>query len=159
MQPINATTLSALADRPDAVSGIAGVVARDANKPDAGAVQRRKLMGEFVGNSFYGVLMKQMNESKIKGKYFHGGRGEEAFRGQLAMELGKRMGQSPTDPIANKLFQSAEAIYTHKSKADAVAPNTDNLENRFPAHPQREFSTDSKAAPEFPAWPRMEYPA
>ncbi len=66
----------------------------------------REKVGDLVGNIFYGTLLRQMQESKLKGEYFHGGRGEEVFRAQLGMELAKRMGQSPTDPMANMIYDS-----------------------------------------------------
>lgn len=66
----------------------------------------RERVGEFVGNVFYGTLMKQMRSSTLKGKYFHGGRGEEVFNGQLNMELAKRMGQNVADPVAKQMYES-----------------------------------------------------
>jgi len=70
-----------------------------------GAEMRAKV-GDLVGNVFYGTLLRQMQESKIKGKYFHGGRGEEVFQAQLGMELAKRMGESPSDPMANMIYDA-----------------------------------------------------
>jgi hypothetical protein len=82
----------------------------------------RAKVGEFVGNVFYGTLLKQMQDSKLKGKYFHGGHGEDVFKGQLNMELAKRMGQSKNDPIANQMYdafvRSAEGT---RPKADKPA--------------------------------------
>ena len=66
----------------------------------------RAKVGDLVGNVFYGTLLRQMQESKIKGKYFHGGRGEEVFQAQLGMELAKRMGESPSDPMANMIYDA-----------------------------------------------------
>ncbi|MFQ5502219.1 MAG: hypothetical protein ACE5EQ_07940 [Phycisphaerae bacterium] len=66
----------------------------------------RRNVGEFVGNAFYGTLLREMQDSKIKGKYFHGGRGEEIFQSQLNMEMSKRMGQASNDPIANKMYDA-----------------------------------------------------
>lgn len=66
----------------------------------------RKLVGEFVGNVFYGTLLRQMQNSTIKGKYFHGGKGEDVFKGQLHMELARRMGRAPGDPIANRMYEA-----------------------------------------------------
>ena len=37
----------------------------------------RERVGEFVGGVFYGMLLRELQESKLKGKYMHGGRGEE----------------------------------------------------------------------------------
>jgi hypothetical protein len=66
----------------------------------------RKRLGEFVGNIFYGTLIRQMNDSSLKGAYLHGGRGEEVFQGQLGMEFATRLGRAPNDPITNKLFEA-----------------------------------------------------
>lgn len=66
----------------------------------------RKRLGEFVGNVFYGTLIRQMNNSRLKGEYLHGGRGEEIFQGQLGMEFATRLGRAPNDPITNKLFEA-----------------------------------------------------
>lgn len=68
----------------------------------------REKVGEFVGQIFYGTLLRQMQESKLKGEYFHGGRGEEVFKAQLGMELARRMGRAPDDPIAGKLYEALQ---------------------------------------------------
>lgn len=68
--------------------------------------EMREKVGDLVGNIFYGTLLRQMQQSKIKGEYFHGGRGEEVFQAQLGMELAKRMGQSPNDPMANMIYDA-----------------------------------------------------
>jgi len=120
------------------------------------AKARRKAYGEVVGNMFYGTLLKQMNESKIKGNYFHGGRGEEAFRGQLALELGKRMGQSPTDPLVNRMFEAAEKRLTGGRAGSAQLVNT---RDGFPVPEAKLFSTEPAAAKDYPARIETEYPA
>ncbi|MFH1416789.1 MAG: hypothetical protein ABII12_00670 [Planctomycetota bacterium] len=75
---------------------------------EAGEERTRKAVGEFVGNVFYGTLLRQIQDSKLKGTYMHGGRGEEVFRGQLNMELAKRMGAAKNDPITERLYASIE---------------------------------------------------
>jgi len=117
---------------------------------------RRKAYGEVVGNVFYGTLLKQMNESKIKGNYFHGGRGEDAFRGQLALELGKRMGQSPTDPLVNRMFEAAEKRLSVGRPGAAIPVNTGA---GFDVQPARSFSTEPPPAKVFPARTATDYPA
>jgi len=84
----------------------------------------RKQVGEFVGNVFYGTLMKQMQASKLKGKYLHGGRGEEVFKGQLHMELAKRMGQAAGDPIAESMYRA----FARNAEANAETPKRRNAE-------------------------------
>jgi len=70
------------------------------------APELRQRLGEFVGNVFYGTLIRQMHASTLKGEYFHGGRGEEVFQAQLGMELAQRLGRAVNDPIADRLYES-----------------------------------------------------
>lgn len=79
-------------------------------KPMALDLERlRKTAGEVVGSSFFGTLLKMMRNDPLKGKYGHGGRGEEAFAGQLhgviAERLGTAMKRGP-----------GEAVYQHLAK-------------------------------------------
>ena len=116
---------------------------------------RRKAFGEVVGNIFYGTLMKQMNASKIKGDYFHGGRGEEAFRGQLSMELAKRMGQSPSDPVVNQMFEAVEKRLS-AANGDAIAPVGPD---GYPVPAPTWYPTEPGPAKQYPARTQKEYPA
>ena len=75
----------------------------------------RRRVGEFVGDIFYGTLIRQMHASKLKGDHFHGGRGEEVFQGQMGMELAKRMGRAANDPISNRLYESLRR-HMHKNQ-------------------------------------------
>lgn len=68
----------------------------------------RRNVGEFVGNIFYGTLIRQMHASSLKTKYLHGGRAEDAFQGQLGIELAQRLGRSLNNPIADRLFNAIE---------------------------------------------------
>ncbi len=92
----------------------------------------RQNVGEFVGNVFYGTLLRQMQNSNLKGKYLHGGRGEEVFRGQLHMEYAKRMGRSPNDPISNRIYDSM--MRERRIAADgAIVAGRDALEGSVSA--------------------------
>ena len=84
----------------------------------------RKQVGEFVGNIFYGTLIQQMQASSLKTKYFSGGRGEEAFQGQLGIELAQRLGRSANNPVADKLASAIEkrlGISNVQAEATAAA--------------------------------------
>ena len=54
-------------------------VSRGKTEPVDAQALRRKI-GEFVGLTFFAPMLKQASESKLKGKYGHGGRGEEIPR-------------------------------------------------------------------------------
>lgn len=58
-----------------------------------------------MGSVFFGTLLKTMRESKIKGTFGHGGRGEEVFSAQLDGILAEKMGESKDGGIADAMFR------------------------------------------------------
>lgn len=101
------------------LSGRAPDVRRSALQKDV-----RRSIGEFVGGVFYGMILKQMQASPFKTKYLSGGRAEEAFAGQLALELSKRLGRSVSDPVANKMYASFAARLGIDAAPDAGVTET-----------------------------------
>ena len=85
----------------------------------------RQQVGEFVGNIFYGTLIKQMQASSFKTKYYHGGRGEDVFQGQLGIELAQRLGRSANNPVADRLASVMEKrLGLADSSADRATAKT-----------------------------------
>ncbi len=76
--------------------------------PEMSAKQRalRQTIGEVVGITFYGQLLRSMQNSPLKGDVGHGGRGEDVFAGQLYMELAQRAGRQDRMPINEAMYRS-----------------------------------------------------
>ena len=70
---------------------------------DAQEVQ--KTFRTFVGEAFFGQMLKAMRSTQDKPAYFHGGRAEEVFRGQLDQALAEVMTESSADTIADPMFR------------------------------------------------------
>ena len=70
---------------------------------DAQEVQKTFRM--FVGEAFFGQMLKAMRSTQGKPAYFHGGRAEEVFRGQLDQALAEVMTESSADTIADPMFR------------------------------------------------------
>jgi hypothetical protein len=68
----------------------------------------RARVGEFVGSIFYGTLLREAQKSSLKGKYLHGGRGEEVFKGQLNEELARKLGRAQNNPVTDRLAREIE---------------------------------------------------
>lgn len=68
----------------------------------------RQATGQVVGSVFYGTLLKTMRESKLKGPFGHGGRGEEVFAAQLHGLWAERMGEATDRGIAETLYRRLE---------------------------------------------------
>jgi hypothetical protein len=73
---------------------------------DAPADRLRETAGKIVGRVFYGTMLKMIRESKLKGKYGHGGRGEEAFSAQLHGIFAERMGQADGNPLTEAMVKT-----------------------------------------------------
>jgi hypothetical protein len=80
-----------------------------ANRPAPAATERndelRERFTQFVGETFYGQMIKAMRSTVGKPAYFHGGRAEEVFRGQLDQALAEHMTQASADQFSGPLFE------------------------------------------------------
>ena len=80
-----------------------------ASKAATDPAQRNKLMrqmvNEVVGSTFFEPMLKAAHNSAIKGKYGHGGRGEEIFQGQLDAQLARSMGRGIKTGLADALYR------------------------------------------------------
>ncbi|HEY3242051.1 MAG TPA: hypothetical protein VGM03_01760 [Phycisphaerae bacterium] len=72
----------------------------------------RAHVDKVVGSVFYGNLLKTMRPDPLKGKFGHGGRGEEVFSAQLDQVLAERAGQA-------RHYSLNEALFEHLAKQQA----------------------------------------
>jgi len=80
-----------------------------ASPPTASTSQRpdqlREAFDQFVGEAFYGQLLASMRKGVGKPAYFHGGRAEEVFRGQLDQQLAKDMTEAGASHLTDSMYQ------------------------------------------------------
>jgi Rod binding domain-containing protein len=67
--------------------------------------QLRKAFDSFVGETFYGQMLKQMRKTVGKTPYFDGGRAEEIFRGQLDQKLTEQMSKASASTFTGPMFE------------------------------------------------------
>ncbi|MCA9192925.1 MAG: rod-binding protein [Planctomycetales bacterium] len=60
---------------------------------------------DFVGQTFFSELIKSMRATQQPAAYFHGGRAEEIFQGQLDQIFSEELSDSSADKIANPMFE------------------------------------------------------
>ena len=65
----------------------------------------KNAFGDFVGNTFYGQLIASMRKTVDKPAYFHGGRGEEVFQGQLDQMLAEKLSDATQEQFAGPMFK------------------------------------------------------
>ncbi len=81
----------------------------------------REATGTVVGSVFFGTLLQQMRESKLKGPYGHGGRGEEIFAAQLHGILAERAGNTVQRGLAQAIYRRLEAQQSRISRNAALS--------------------------------------
>ena len=65
----------------------------------------RETFNQFVGETFFTQLIKSMRSSLGKPAYFHGGRAEEVFQGQLDQMLSEQFAETSSDQLAAPMFE------------------------------------------------------
>jgi hypothetical protein len=60
---------------------------------------------DFVGQSFFGELLKQMRATVNKPAYFHGGLGEDIFQSQLDQILVERITETSGATFSEPMYQ------------------------------------------------------
>lgn len=64
----------------------------------------RETFHQFVGETFFGTMMKEMRKSVGKTPYFNGGRAEEVFQQQLDQLIVEDMTKSSSKNISEAMF-------------------------------------------------------
>jgi len=111
-------------------AGIGGSAALPADV--AAAKEVRRAFDQFVGEAFFAQMIKAMRTSVGKPAYFHGGRAEEVFQGQLderlAHELSNASAKQLTDPMFRQQFpRMAEVLQQYKQQQQRQPEHTVDL--------------------------------
>ena len=77
-------------------------------------------IGEFVGGAFFTPMIKSMQNSTFKTRFSSGGRGEDAFGGQMAVELGKSLGHAGMRSFGTHLYKAV----ARRLEAEKPEPRT-----------------------------------
>jgi len=65
----------------------------------------REAFHEFVGQTFFTELIKSYRSTQQPSAYFHGGRAEEIFQGQLDQVLADTLSERTAHTIADPMFE------------------------------------------------------
>jgi Rod binding domain-containing protein len=64
----------------------------------------RRHFTQFVGEAFFGQMIKAMRSTVGKPAYFHGGRAEDVFQGQLDQKLAEHLTEASAERLAEPMF-------------------------------------------------------
>jgi hypothetical protein len=65
----------------------------------------REAFNDFVGQTFFGELVKQMRATVKKPAFFHGGMGEDIFQSQLDQILVERISDASAKTFSDPMYQ------------------------------------------------------
>ena len=88
---------------------------------------------DFVGQTFFGQMLKTMRSTLDKPAYFHGGQAEEVFRSQLDQTLADKMTEASADQIADPMFRRQfpkEAALLASQQSESAASMADLIQLR-----------------------------
>jgi peptidoglycan hydrolase FlgJ len=83
-------------------------LAASASKPELNGkdqAELRQAFDTFVGETFFGQMIKAMRKSVGKPAYVYGGRAEEIFQAELDQTLAKDMARSSADQFTGPMFE------------------------------------------------------
>ncbi len=80
-----------------------------------------------IGETFFSQLIAQMRKTVSKPAYFHGGRGEEVFQGQLDQLLTERMTEASAEDFTGPMFE----LFQLRGKYAAESREMDQLQTKI----------------------------
>jgi peptidoglycan hydrolase FlgJ len=72
----------------------------------------RKAFDQFVGQTFYGEMLKEMRKSQGKVAFMNGGQAEQIFTQQLDQMLTKKMSDSSANTLSGPMYK----LFTQSQK-------------------------------------------
>jgi flagellar protein FlgJ len=76
-----------------------------APKADGDDPKLHEAFNDFVGQTFYGEMLKAMRKTQHKPAYLYGGRAEEVFQQQLDQILAKKMSDSSSGKLTGPMYE------------------------------------------------------
>jgi flagellar protein FlgJ len=64
----------------------------------------REAFDDFVGQTFYSLMLKELRQTVGKSPYFNGGRAEEVFQGQLDQVIAEKLSDSNASSFTGPMF-------------------------------------------------------
>ena len=126
---------------------ILGDVGRWESRP---TTEHEKLVDQtrtWVGQTFFGTMLKQMRESPFKSELFSGGQGGQAFSSLHDQQLAEHMARGAGTKLVNAIVRRIEAAAAYRKQAVTGAAPADNRTPDGRNGNPREMRTAADAAP------------
>ena len=86
---------------------VPGVLLDEASEINSGPPpdELKEAFHDFVGQTFFGEMIKSFRTTQQPSKYFHGGRAEEIFQGQFDQVLTEKLSDASSEKIADPMYE------------------------------------------------------
>ena len=103
VQPIERAP--ALLEIGDRLNGKHGQQVSSLDSPKTDDSELKEAFDDFVGQTFYSIMLKQLRASVGEPAYFHGGRAEEVFQAQLDQIIAEDLSDASGDSLSGSMFE------------------------------------------------------
>lgn len=100
-----------------------GLATASTKSPD----ELREAFTNFVGQTFFGQMIKAMRTTVGKAAYFDGGQAEEIFRSQLDQTIAEKMSEASAEQFADPLFERQFPNLSASQPESTTQPGLDQL--------------------------------
>jgi flagellar protein FlgJ len=107
----------------DAAGALRGLSSASTQSQD----KLRQAFSDFVGETFFGQMIKAMRSTVGKPAYFYGGQGEEVFRGQLDQIFAEQMTKASAEQFAEPMFERQFPDLSQSQPKPNTQPGLDQL--------------------------------
>ncbi len=116
----NASAMQFAANAPSPGKPGAGLSSATAAKGGEKTTELHEKFTQFVGEAFYGQMIKAMRSTVGKPAYFHGGRAEEVFQGQLDQTMSEHLTKASAAQFADPMFARQFPQYAESTPASGL---------------------------------------
>ncbi|MCA9158512.1 MAG: rod-binding protein [Planctomycetales bacterium] len=89
----------------DSIPAASDSAASDSAASDTGSDDLKEAFQDFVGQTFFGEMIKSFRTTQQPSKYFHGGRAEEIFQGQFDQVLTEKLSDASAEKISDPMYE------------------------------------------------------
>ncbi len=72
---------------------------------DGPSTETKEAFQDFVGGTFFKMMLKSLRDGQEKSAYFHGGQAEDVFQGQLDQQVAEDLARTHGAAFADSMFQ------------------------------------------------------
>lgn len=109
---------------------VLGDIGRWVSEPKGEHEQLVEQTRTWIGQTFFGTLLKQMRDSPFKSELFSGGQGGQAFSSLHDQQLAEHMARGAGSKLVNAIVRRIEAAAAYRKQAAVAGPA--GADNRTP---------------------------